>query len=325
MANQPQDRMIDSGRRRAWRRGVAARSVADVSEQVVSASPWFAGSLLLVSIIGTIPGYPWGWAVIGGWLLTGLVVLVPAVERLLFRFALRLRQPTGIEHQRLAATWGPVAHVGGVPASAYRFWVRDSADPVVREVPGKAIAVTEWSARTLPPAELEAVLARELNRNRGDRRMSLLVYWYSLTARAWHAAARGLVRGIGAITNAVPLAGRALGTFLILCWLGMILGALIRDEGPMVLLWYVLPVLAPFALAAWSRSVETAADRRADRLGKGSALLEVFRGWQAAHASTESAGARRWVALSLALQPSIGHRIRRLERAVHRAHRTPPS
>jgi Zn-dependent protease with chaperone function len=279
--------------------------------QLLMDLPWFLVSLVIASIIGTMPGYPWGFVVIAVWLLSGAVVLWPATERLLTRYALRLREPTGVERERLSLTIGPVAHVAGVDDSSYTLRVRDAEEPVVATVPGSTVAVSRWAATSLPPRLLEAVLAREVGRRRGTSpRLSLLAYWYSIPARLLLGAARGLVRAISAVTRAVPAVGRLIAIFLLICWLGMILTSQIRGEGTLGLVWYITPVVAPVLLAWFSRYAEKRADRASARLGYGASLVDVFNSWQAGTPSSRLG--------LLAGQPSAGDRARSLERSLSR-------
>lgn len=285
------------------------RPAAPVVGQALRALPWFLVSLVIVSIIGTMPGYPWGWLVIAVWLLSGAVALVASFERLVARYVLRLREPTGVERERLKLTWRPVAHVAGLAESSHQLWVRDSAVPVTAAVPGQGIAVTAWAAGMLQPRQLEAVIAREVSRDRrGSRTVSLLAYWYSVPARLVAGALRGIYRGVAAVIRAVPFIGWIIAAFLLMCWIGMLLTTLIRRDGPITYLWLVTPVVAPLLLAAWSRYVEKHADRGAETLGYGSSLVEAFNVWQAGQAQPP----RRESILDT--QPSVLARLRSLDR-----------
>jgi Zn-dependent protease with chaperone function len=284
--------------------------------QLLEALPWFAVSFVIVSIAGTVPGYPWGWLVVGVWLLSGAVVLLPRFESLAAKYLLRVREPGGIARERLMLTWRPVAHVAGVDASAYRTWVRKSAAPVTSALPGPALAVTDWAATTLQARQLEGVLARELARHRrGSRMVGLFAYWYSLPARLVSWAVLGLLRGIAGVHRALPILGWAIAGFLLMCWLGMVLGSLIRGDGAITLLWLATPVLAPVLLAWWSRRVEKRADRASETLGYGAALAAAFQAWLVGLGTPPRAV--RAVGL-LDTQPPVASRLRSLERFLAR-------
>jgi Zn-dependent protease with chaperone function len=282
--------------------------------QLLTDLPWLLVSLVIVSIIGTMPGYPWGFLVIAAWLASGAVVLWPTTEQLLGRYALRLREPIGVEKDRLSLTLGPVAHVAGVKESAYTLRIRDTEAPVAMTVPGSSVAVTRWAATSLPPRLLEAVLARELGRRKGTSpRLSLLGYWYSIPARLLLGAARGVAKAIGTLMRTLPALGWVIAIFLLMCWLGMILTSQFRGEGTLGLVWYVTPVLAPLLLAWYSRYTEKRADRASSLLGYGASLVEVFNGWQAGTTSSRQG--------LLAGQPGAGDRARSLQRALSRGAR----
>ncbi len=283
-----------------------------VLTQVLLALPWFAVSLILMSIVGTMPGYPWGWLVIGLWLLSGAIVLVPAFERIVTSHVLRLREPTGVERERLMLTWRPVAHVGGVAESAYPIRVRRSPAPVLPGAPGDTLVVSDWAAGALQPRQLEAVLARELGRHRrGSRLVSLLSYWYSVPARLVSGAVWGIVRGIDAVRRTIPFLGWTIAVFLLMCWLGMTLGALIRGDGPITFLWLLTPILAPMLLAWWNRYAEKRADRQTESLGYGAALVDAFQTWL-------GGGSAMPRPKLLDPQPSVPSRLHSLERFLSR-------
>jgi Zn-dependent protease with chaperone function len=288
-----------------------------VALQALFALPWFAVSLILMSIIGTVPGYPWGWLVIALWLLSGAIVLVPSFERIVTTYVLRLREPAGPERERLMLTWRPVAHVGGVAESAYRIRVRRSPAPVLPGAPGDSLVVSDWAAGVLQPRQLEAVLARELGRHRkGSRLLSLLAYWYSVPARLVCGAVWGMLRGIDAVRRAIPFVGWAIAVFLLMCWLGVILGSLIRGDGPITFLWLFTPIVAPVLLTWWNRYAEKRADRATESLGYGAALAGAFQTWLGAAGGVGGPAMPR--ARLLDPQPSVPSRLRSLERFLDR-------
>ena len=287
------------------------RLTRPVATQVLLALPWFVVSLVLVSILGTIPGYPWGWLVIGGWLASGAVVLIGSFEDFVTRRVLRLRDPSGVERERLRLTWQPVAHVGGVAESAYRIRVRRSRAPVLPGAPGDSLVVSDWAAGMLQPRQLEAVLARELGRHhQGSRTIGLLAFWYSVPARLVCAAVWGVIRGIDTVRRTLPALGWVIAVFLLMCWLGMILTSLFRGDGPITYLWLVTPVLAPLLLVWWNRYAEKRADRITDKLGYGAALASAFQTWLGSSPEPR--------AKLLDPQPSVPGRLRSLERHLTR-------
>ena len=286
------------------------RLTRPVATQLLLALPWFAVSLVLVSIIGTIPGYPWGWLVIAAWLASGAVVLIPSFEDLVTR-ALRLRDPAGVERERLRLTWRPVAHVAGVAESAYRIRVRRSPAPVLPGAPGVSLVVSDWAAGMLQPRQLEAVLARELGRHlKGNPTIGLLAFWYSVPARLVCTAVWGIVRGIDVVRRTIPFLGWAIAVFALMCWLGMILTASFRGDGPITYLWLVTPILAPLLLVWWNRYAEKRADRVTESFGYGSALAAVFQTWLGTSPEPRSK--------LLDPQPSVPGRLRSLERHLTR-------
>jgi Zn-dependent protease with chaperone function len=237
-------------------------------------APWFLVSLILVSTLGTIPGYPWGWLVVVAWLASGAIMLASHVWGFLTMRGQRLREASGVEKERLTLTAGPVAHVAGADSATYGLGVRDVEAPLAAASPGRVLAVTRWAATTLPPRELEAVLARDLGRtDRLDTTSGRIAYWYTVPARLLLGIAHGVSRVLVAMINRLPWLGWAITAFLVLCWIGMILTSQLKGAGLIGLIWYATPVVAPVLLAAVSRYAEKRADRSARETGRRRWLL----------------------------------------------------
>jgi Zn-dependent protease with chaperone function len=308
----PTGEPAEIGASRVASRGVGGRLLVQL--------PWFLVSLVIVSILGTIPGYPVGWLVIAAWLLSAAVALWSPPWRLLTRRVLRLREPTGLEKDRLMLTVGPVAHVAGVSSSSLEFGVRDVDVPLASAAPGKVLAVTRWAAMSLPPRQLEAVLAREVGRQDWALGpVGLVAYWYSIPARLLLGAARGLARAVGTVTSAIPIVGRVIAVFGVVSWLGMIVTNQIQGGGLLGLIWFATPVVAPALLALFARSAEKRADRAAVRLGYGESLIDVFQLWQTSEDAMSAVPRHR--EQLLALQPSPNSRVRSLDKAITRNRR----
>jgi Zn-dependent protease with chaperone function len=240
------------------------------------------------------------------------VVFFRPVEDLIARYLFRLRKPTLIEHQRLAAVWQQLSQRAGVDAAKYSLWIQESDEVNASPTPGHTVAVTRWALYTLPASHLEAALAHELSHHLGGRSwLSLLGFWYSIPARCALIAVRALVR----LMRAVPAVGCVVGGFFFLAYLGIWLAVLTFGDNIVLPLLFLTPLVAPPILAWLGRQEVRQADRRAAGMGYGRTLVQVLYGWQVQHQQTLGREAGRRAQL-MSSTPSVMERVQTLE-SVH--------
>jgi hypothetical protein len=137
-------------------------------------------------------------------------------------------------------------------------------------VAGSTVAVSNWSIYTLPPRNLEAVLAHELAHHLAlPRLVSLFIYWLSLPARVMGLViAGGLKHPVLSMPVKLVLGFLTVGVFLV--------GFFTEFD------WYTVLMLSPWTaplVVPWlARKAEQHADRVAADLGFGVQLVEVFAG-----------------------------------------------
>lgn len=217
------------------------------------------------------------WTVISLWILSGLAMLWRGSDALLTRVLLSVRQPTMVELRRLMPSWSAAANRIGVYGPRYTLWVEDSKEVSASVTVGYTVAVTHWSLFTVPPAHLEAILARELLTHLSGRTwFSRLAAWYSIPARLVALGIRLLVK----LSRTIPAVGWTIVCFLLVSYLGLILVAVVFFDDRVGPLLYLTPLLAPLVLLGLRRWNERMADRAAADLGYGPRLIEVLYNWQ---------------------------------------------
>jgi len=118
------------------------------------------------------------------WLVSAAVIFIPQIETLMATKIHRLRPPSGSSRSVSAR---PGSRCARRPVSIRT--ATGSGCTRVRKRPRRywpevRSPVSNWSIYTLPPRNLEAVLAHELaHRLALPRRVSLFLYWLSLPAR----------------------------------------------------------------------------------------------------------------------------------------------
>ncbi len=295
------------------RAGGSARRRADVSTlgMLLFELPWFVWSLIIVQLaIGSFVGNPWPWIAVGVWLLAGGLMLLRPVDALVARVVDRLRQPTGEESQKLDPAWRAVAGTAGVDAAKYSLWIEDVTAVSAMASGGHTVAVTRWALTTLPPRQLEAVLAHELAHHLGGHTWAgALSSWYSLPSRG----AVWLVRGIVRVARRVPAVGCVITALVVMAVGGMLLSSVIFGYFPTQLILIVVALAAPVILAWFRRRAEKNANQVAASLGYGHPLLDALYAWQAQNRDIERRAAGRRVAL-MSFHPSVAEQIIALEK-----------
>jgi len=236
------------------------------------------------------------------WLVSGAALLYPRTQDLLAWKVWRLRPPSELESRRIGPAWWAACAAAGVNPDRFRVWIHEGPEATAPQTAGSTVAVTSWSVYTLPPRNLEAVLAHELaHRLAVPGWLSLMIHWYSLPARALGAFIRHGVKVPG-LSTVIKL---AIG-FLVL---GVFLVAFFTSfDGYFFMM--ISPVFAPIVVAWASRASEKYADRVAADLGYGVPLWEVFTGREVARAQS---GQRIDRTPLTASQPIESARLRALE------------
>lgn len=252
--------------------------------------PWVVWSFLLVSGVVSLffglDSYPY-WLPVGAWLVSGAMMWWPRAELTVVRRLYRLRRPNAAEAQQLGPVWRHVVARAGVEPSALIVWVTRSGSVAgggmvtAPATVGRVVGVTEWALYTLPPANLEAVLAHELAHHLNGRgRLNLVLLWYSLPARGVAAAGRRLF----GLLRKSPQAGCVVIGFIAACMVGVLLTSAILGSASSFVTWLLVwasPFVAPLVFRLLERREEWRADRIAAQLGYGPVLLQTLQGWQA--------------------------------------------
>ncbi|GAA2625014.1 M48 family metalloprotease [Streptomyces axinellae] len=206
--------------------------------------------------------------VVGGWLLSGVLVFHKPTESVIARRFLHLRRPTNEERQRLEPVWREVTARAGVDEHGYVLWIEESDELNAMAAAGHIVGVTRYATESIPSGHLAAVLAHELGHHVGGHSWaSLLGYWYSLPGRVTATLLRRALKP--ALRCSLSSVAGALLFLAALCALATV--ALRSLHGLPLLLLGV-----PYLLAAVGRRSELRADRHAAGLGFAPMLAEVL-------------------------------------------------
>ncbi|MFJ8964548.1 M48 family metalloprotease [Lentzea sp. NPDC102401] len=265
--------------------------------------PTVLSSLLVITLVGraVTPERPWLFPVV--WLVSGVIVFLPATGTLLAALVHGMRGPTGTERAVLEPLLGAACGAAGVDPGRYRLRIQNSREINAMAVGGHVVGVST-AALQLPREQLEAVLAHEIGHHlAGHTKISLLRWWFELPARAtvWLVIIIGL--GIYLAGDKIGTTGAKVISFVLIVALG-IAAVLVS---PWVLL---VPVIAPL-LALASRKAELHADRVAAELGYRLVLLEVLQRW-VKEGHDEQRARAGFKARMLASHPSCALRISKL-------------
>jgi STE24 endopeptidase len=289
---------------RPARNGKMSRRV-DVSAAVdfLLLLPELLSSLLVMALLGgfLMPQLPWLVAVL--WMASGVLIFLPAVERLFAHLKFRVRQPSQAELSSLAQPWISVCRAAGVPHGRYSLWIEESDGVNALAAGGHVVAVTESALRLSPP-HLEAILAHELGHHlSGHAWVALLGWYYSAPARLSVRLAALLLRASDSVGRFFRRLGFAFAELAIgLCGLFLVIAMISVNP------WLLLVPVTSLLLAWSSRLAETRADRIAAQLGYGRELIDVLQMWVQQQGSHRVRGRRAL----LATHPSHQARIRKL-------------
>ncbi|MEV8372541.1 M48 family metalloprotease [Kribbella sp. NPDC056861] len=241
------------------------------------------------------------------WILSGLLIFWPRTEYYLAKFFFRLREPTMLEQQKLDVAWRAVCSQVHVDPKYYKLWIEESDDINGYAMAGKSVAVTRWALNSLPPRQLQAVLAHELGHHQGGHPWAgLVAFWYSLPGRS-------LAGLVSAILRSGPVAGCLVGGFLFCSAAGLFMASLIFNHGWGWVFYTFMPILVPIPLAWFNRKAELMADRVAADLGYARDTITFLYDLQA-QGEDVARRAAGWRGALYSSHPSLAVRITTLER-----------
>ncbi|WP_166665604.1 M48 family metalloprotease [Kribbella caucasensis] len=275
--------------------------------------PWVLWSVGVVSSISSMifDGFP-VVLVLVIWILSGLLILWPPTENYLAKYLFRLRKPTLLEQQKLDVAWRAVCARVNVNPQYYNLWVEESDNINGLAMAGRTIAVTRWTLNSLPPRQLQAVLAHELGHHRGGHPWaSLVAFWYALPGRLVVV----LVRGLFKLGAQIPALGCLVSGFVALAVGGLILNSLVFDRGWGWAVYSLLPFLVPIPLAWFSRRGELMADLVAADLGYARDTVTFLYDLQA-QGEDVARRAAGWRGAVYSNHPSVADRITALEQYI---------
>ncbi|MFL1902464.1 M48 family metalloprotease [Streptomyces tauricus] len=248
----------------ARQRGVDATTLGRLVLHLPHVLASLAVVFLVSYVVHLLTGLPWSIP-FGCWAASGALVFHRPSERLMARWLFKLRYPTPKEDQKLQDAWRRVTARAGVDGRAYQLWVEDSDAVNAEAFAGHIVGVTSHSLETLPPGQLAGVLAHELGHHtKGHAWASLLTSWYAWPVRlAWRLLLRMTSRidGLSASATAVLV-----GVIVV------VVVALATATYGLVL----LPMAAPYLVAAVSRRSELRADEHAAALGYAPQLMAAL-------------------------------------------------
>ncbi len=297
---------VSPGQRRAGQRHVDASSTAAIASTIGLVPVWLVSMLVFWWPVHLLVPVPF-WAAAGGYLLVGTVLLSRRAQRVFLGRVLGARAPTTAERRVIEPLWQDVLMSARLSPAQFVLAVSESDDLNAFASGGHLVVITTEAIASLPPHELQGVLAHELGHHLGFYGVALTVgYWLALPVMA-------LARA-GMFCQNVAIA--ATETFAsgstVLTAIGRVVGGALRIVA--------LPLLA--SLAAWQavggiigRSAEFRADQRAVELGYGLELAAAMR----RSAPTEPpAASRTWRERLFGSHPPLRTRVARVEAAVRR-------
>lgn len=264
------DELVAAEARRPLRRTIDVTTMWQLGVLVVV---WAGGALLIGLVAGLLEPTTGvdATVVIAVWTVSGGLVFVPPVERLLGRVLLGMRKPTPEQLATFQVAWQQVCRQAGVKGDRYLLRVQWTPALNATAGAGHLVGVTV-TALGLPPRYLEAILAHELGHHIGGHAaIGLLHTWYSWPLRT-------LVRLAGWIGRGASIAMAVFRPFVPLLALFLLPLVLVSCAGTLLVPLIALPVTVSTIVM---RRSELRADGTAVRLGYGPELLALYRQWAA--------------------------------------------
>jgi Zn-dependent protease with chaperone function len=211
---------------------------------------------------------------------------------------------SALESQRIGPAWWAVCTAAGVDPDRHRVWIYEGPEATAPVPAGNAVAVSSWSVYNLGGSRhLEAVLAHELAHHLAlPRLVSLVIFWWTLPARALGAAiVAGLRNPVLSVVVKSILAFFTFGVLLVWFFKGF----------DFYIVMMLSPLLAPIVVPWAARVEEKYADRVAADLGYGVLLVQIFGGREAQRGLAGERALRQGLS---ARQPNESARLRALEK-----------
>jgi len=277
------------------------------------AIPWAIWSFGVVCSFSALilDGF-WAVLLVALWILSGFVIFWSPLEDYLARFLFRLRRPTSLEQQKLAAAWGAVCQIVNLNPAYHKLWVEEADSINGMAMAGRSIAVTRWAINTLTPRQLQATLAHELGHHQGGHPWAgLVAFWYGLPGRGVVAAVRWAFQKAAQ----VPALGCLFVGFFVCAYAGLFMYSLVYHAGWGWAVYSLLPIFVPIPLAWFSRRAELMADHVAADLGYARDTIAMLYDLQA-QGQDVARRAAGWRGALYSDHPSVADRITALERYV---------
>lgn len=209
------------------------------------------------------------WYVLGGYLVAGLALFLPWVQRRLLTVLIGARRPTGAEAAKLQPAFDEVTQAWHLKGGRYVVGVVDDDDLNAYACGGHLVVVTSYAAQNLTHQELCGVLAHELCHHLGSHTVAL-------TINQWLTMPIYLIARLGNFMNNVSVA--ATRAFARESKLANTVGNLIAFFFSVLSWIFASGFSAAQSLNAWGgRSAEFQADQRVVRLGYGKQLAAALR------------------------------------------------
>jgi Zn-dependent protease with chaperone function len=229
---------------------------------------WFLAMIIFWFPITLVFDIPW-WYVVVGYLVAGLTLFIPSIQRRLLTMLMGARKPTPWEASRLRPAFVEVTQAWHIRNRKFVVGVVEDEDLNAYACGGHLVVVTDFAVRELTHQELCGVLAHELCHHLGSHTVALTInQWLTLPVAA-------LAR-VGTFLNNVSVA--ATESFARNSKIGSTFGYLVATIFR-VMSWVFV---AGFSTTRYlgqvvGRSAEFHADQRVVRMGYGRQLAAALR------------------------------------------------
>lgn len=258
---------------------------------------WLLAMVVLWWPLSLVSGVSYAQVALG-YLLLGVVLFVPFVQRRLLTKMIGARKPTATEAPRLQKAFNEVTQAWHLRRHNFAVGVVDDDDLNAFACGGHLVVVTSYAARSLEHDELCGVLAHEICHHLGSHTIALTINQWLIMPVVMLARVGSFLRNVSIAAtdnfargnDYARVAGRIVsGTFAAVAW--------VFGSG--------------FAVARYltnrvGRSAEFSADRRVVAMGYGRQLAAALRRTTGAHSSTHPPARTRIARIEAVLRPRRG-------------------